>query len=96
MNICERCFYYGRTRFGTVCNHDGTYNPVREECPNFKPKEDAEEEARASIKLTKLVASLIDRLVQISPRIEKIEDEELRGELLEVCVAANQIRKMLK
>ena len=39
---------------------------------------------------------MIDRLVQISPRIEKIEDEELRSELLEVCVAAKQIRKMLR
>jgi len=95
MNVCADCFYYSRTRFGAICSYDGTYNPVRVECPNFKPRENAEEETKASIEFTKLVVSLIDRLVQISPRIEKIEDEELRGELLEVCVAAKQIRKML-
>jgi len=96
MNVCEDCFYYSKTRFGAVCNYDGTYNPVREECPNFKPRSQTEEKTKESIELTKLVISLIDRLVQISPEIEKLEDEELKSELLEVCVAAKQIKKMLR
>jgi len=95
LNICEGCFYYSKTRFGAICNFNGTYNPVREECPNFKPKSLTEEKTRASIELTKLIISLIDRLVQISPEIEKLEDKELKNRLLEICIVAKQIKKML-
>ena len=95
MNICADCFYYSRTRFGAICNYDGTYNPVREECPNFKPRENAETRIKADIELTKLFYSIVDGLIQVSPKIKDLEDEELKNELMEICVAAKQIRKML-
>jgi len=96
MNICLGCFYYSVTRFGAVCDYDGAYNPVREECRNFKPRSRIEEKVKGDIELTRLVASLIDRLVEISPKIGGLEDEELRSELLEACIAAKQIKRMLR
>lgn len=96
MNICEECFYYGKTRFGAVCNYDGTYNPVKDECPSFKPKGRIEKEIKADIELSRLVISMVDRLIQISPKLKCLEDDELRGELLEVCFAAKHIKKMLE
>ena len=95
MNVCVDCFYYSRTRFGAICNYDGTYNPVRETCPNFKSRSIIEEETKENIELTKLVISLIDELVQVSPEIEKLEDEELKNKLSEICIVAKQIKKML-
>ena len=88
MNICADCFYYSRTRFGAICSYDGTYNPAKEECPNFKPRENAETQIKADIELTKLFYSIVDGLIQVSPKIKELEDEELRNELIEICIAA--------
>lgn len=96
MNLCEECFYYSRTRYGTVCSFDGTYNPSKAKCPNFKPRAQAEAEELRSIELTKLLLSVIDKLVELQPRIEKIEDEQLRESLLEICLAAKQVKKSFK
>ena len=40
MDICEDCYYLTRTRYGRVCGFDGTYNPHKEKCPNFIPREE--------------------------------------------------------
>lgn len=43
-NKCEECYYYGRLRYGKVCNFDGTWNPVTQEgeCINFTALETLE------------------------------------------------------
>jgi len=94
MNICERCFYCSQTRFGAICNYDGTYNPAREKCPNFKPRENVETQIKTDIEFTRLFYSIVDGLIQVSPKIRNLEDESLKNELMEICIAAKQIRKM--
>lgn len=95
MSRCEECFYFGRTRFGSVCNFDGTFNPVKKECPNFKSRTEVELEKEASLTISKLFTSLINSLIDVSPEIEKLEDEELRNKLLAITVAAKQIKSLL-
>lgn len=96
MSICPECFYYSRTRYGVVCGFDGTYNPSKRECQNFKSRAQAEAEGAKSIELTKLLLSVIDRLVELQPEIEKMEDKKLRERLMEVCLVAKQVKKALR
>ena len=46
MNVCEKCNYYSTTRYGKVCNFDGTYNPQTkdDECEHFTPLETFEKD----------------------------------------------------
>jgi len=38
--LCYKCNYYSITRYGNVCNFDGTYAPLKTECPHYREKED--------------------------------------------------------
>lgn len=96
MNICEKCWYYSKTWFGNICNYDGTFNPMKKRCPNFKPRALVEKRSKEIIELTKLIFSLSDRLVEITQKIKRLKDKELRKQLLEVCIAAKQIKKMFE
>jgi len=95
MSLCEDCFYYSRTRYGSVCSFDGSYNPSKKECANFKSKAEAEAEGLKSVELTRLLLSIIDKLIQLQPEIEKVGDKELRESLTEVCLAAKQAKKLI-
>jgi hypothetical protein len=95
MNVCERCFYYGKTRFGNICNYDGAFNPVKKKCQNFKSKSQAAMETLKNIELNRLFLSTIDKLIKLQPEIEKLENKKLKDELLEICLIAKQIKNLL-
>jgi hypothetical protein len=95
MNICEQCFYYGKTRFGNICNCNGTFNTIKAECPNFKSKSQAEMETLKDIEFNRVFLSIIDRLIQLQTEIEKLENKKLKDELLEICLVAKQIKNLL-
>lgn len=95
MSICESCFYYSRTRYGTVCSFNGSFNPSKAECANFNSKDQAEAGGLKSIELTRLILSIIDALIQLQPELEKIQDEKLRESLTEICLAAGQAKKLI-
>lgn len=91
-NICEACYYYSRTRYGAVCSFTGKYNPSKKNCANFKSRTQTEAEELKSIELTKLLLSIVNKLIQLQPEIEKIENKELKESLTEICLAAKQIK----
>jgi predicted phage-related endonuclease len=95
MNMCEGCFYYGKARFGNICNYDGAFDPAKKECPNFKSKSQAEMETLKDIELSRLYLSIIDKLIKLQPEIKKVENKKLKGELLEMCLIAKQIKNLL-
>lgn len=95
MNLCQDCFYYSRTRYGFTCSFDGTFNPHKTECENYRPIKEAEEERRKRVEATKLVISMLDKLAELQPQLEKVGDEKLRNELLEFCTAAKQVKALL-
>ena len=95
MSLCEKCFYYSVTRYGKVCSFNGTYSPSREDCPNYKSRSEAEEEKLKSSELAKLIISIVDALIQLQPEIERLKDERLRERLVEVCLVAKQVKKLI-
>lgn len=93
MDLCEKCYYLTRTRYGRVCSFDGTYNPHREECPHFLPKEEGERRKKQERTSERLLLEIINRLADLdSEAIKKIPDEELRQELLELRLIAKQFK----
>jgi hypothetical protein len=97
MSSCERkCFYYSRTRYGSICGFDGTYNPRKAECPNYKSLAEAEAEKAEAVEVAKLVVSILDELAELQPQIEKLSDGELKNSLTELCLAAKQAKKLMQ
>jgi len=95
MSLCERCFYYGRTRYGFICSFDGTYNPRKAECSHYKSLAEAEAEKVGTIEATKLVVFMLDKLIELHPQIERLSDDELKNSLTELCLAAKQLKKLI-
>jgi hypothetical protein len=95
MSLCDKCFYHSRTRYGFVCSFDGAYNPCKTECPNYKSLMEAEAEKAGTVEATKLVVSILDKLAELQPQIEKLGDGELKNSLTELCLAAKQVKKLV-
>jgi len=95
MSLCDKCFYHSRTRYGSICSFDGAYNPRKTECPNYKPLTEAELEKAGTVEATKLVVSILDKLAELQPQIEKLGDGELKSSLTELCLAAKQVKKLI-
>jgi hypothetical protein len=95
MSLCDKCFYHSRTRYGFLCSFDGAYNPHKTECSNYKSLAEAEAEKAGTVEATKLVASILDRLAELQPQIEKLGDGELKNSLTELCLAAKQVKRLI-
>lgn len=97
MNICLKCYYYSRTRYGPICNKTGEYNPIKESCPHFISAEEKEKQMAAERKATSLILTMVDKLAAIDlKKLEKIEDAELKEQLFEICLLAKQIKRTLE
>jgi hypothetical protein len=96
MSLCDKCFYHSRTRYGFVCSFDGTYNPRKKECPNYKSLMEAEAEKAGNVEATKLMLSILGKLAELQPQIEKLGDGELKSSLTELCLAAKQVKKLIQ
>lgn len=48
-----------------------------------------------NVELSKLLLSIIDKLIQLQPEIEKLGDGKLKGELMEICLTAKQVKKLI-
>ena len=94
MDICEDCYYLTRTRYGRVCGFDGTYNPHKEKCPNFIPREEGERRRKQGRMIERLLVEILDRLASLSiEEIEKVPDKNLKQELLELRLMAKQLKQ---
>ena len=96
MSLCDRCFYRSRTRYGLICGFDGTYNPRKNECRNYKSPAEAEAEKAGNVEAAKLVLSILDKLAGLQPQIEKLGEGELKNSLTELCLAAKQVKKLIQ
>ena len=95
-NICLDCFYYGVTRYGSICNYYGYINPFKTECPKFKSQEDAEKELLAELETAKTIRTMIIRLSELKPKIKNVADAKLKEELLELCLMADILKGRLR
>ena len=70
MSLCDRCFYRSRTRYGLICGFDGTYNPRKNECRNYKSPAEAEAEKAGNAEAAKLILSYSTSLQNFSLKLK--------------------------
>ena len=94
-NICLDCFYYGLTPLGAICEYYGTMSPFRTKCPNFKSRKEGEKQLENQVPTVKMIRNMITKLAKIKPKIKEIENQELKDELMEICLIANMLKERL-
>jgi len=95
-NICLDCFYYGVTRYGSICNYYGYANPFKTECPKYKSQEEAEKELLEELETAKTIRTMIIKLSELKPKIKNVADAKLKEELLELCLIADILKRRLR